>query len=197
MRRRQVLGVVVGLVSLLKLSSWHLRARISESNAEVILPWAISKFTHPISFNLYPQQIWLYSEQQDINRSALTEQLDVIDFGIESLDRLFLALLLSGLVEALAAVQVRRWFPRGEVWSIKTVLLTSKFGRKIVRFDVNRQAIAEVVLKDDFETKSHNCQSQVVTLTTFWQVEARAEACLSPEGLTDTPATASTNLGRN
>lgn len=37
-RRRQVLGVVVGLVSLLKLSSWHLRARISESNAEVILP---------------------------------------------------------------------------------------------------------------------------------------------------------------
>lgn len=38
MRRRQVLGVVVGLVSLLKLSSWHLRARISESNAEVILP---------------------------------------------------------------------------------------------------------------------------------------------------------------
>ena len=77
------------------------------------------------------------------------------------------------------------------------MLLTSKFGRKIVRFDVNRQAIAEVVLKDDFETKSHNCQSQVVTLTTFWQVEARAEACLSPEGLTDTPATASTNLGRN
>ena len=28
-----------------------------------------------------------------------------------------------------------------------------------MRFDVNRQAIAEVVLRDDFETKSHNCQS--------------------------------------
>ena len=71
-----------------------------------------------------------------------------------------------------------------------------KVWKKTVRFDVTREAIAEVVLKDDSETENRNFQSQGVTLSTFWQVEARAEACLSPEGLTDTPATASTNLGR-